>query len=76
MSDDKATRRAYWSSVLAVREKQLAKLLARQMSLVDDSGHDLTPSVIATHEKAIAEAKRELAVLDGVGPIWTDLRDS
>lgn len=74
MSDDKAARRAYWSAILAAHEKQLATLRDRNMSLVDDHGHDLTPSAIETHEKAIEEAKRELAALDHDGPIWTDRR--
>jgi hypothetical protein len=74
MTDDKEARRAYWSAILAAHEKQLATLLARHLSLVDDSGHDLTPSVIATHEQAIAEARDQLAGIDQVRPIWSDRR--
>jgi hypothetical protein len=74
MTEDREARRAYWSAILAAHEKQLASLLERHLSLVDDSGRDLTPSVIATHEQAIAEAKGQLAALDQARPIWSDRR--
>jgi hypothetical protein len=76
MTDDTQARRAYWSAILAAHEKQLASLRARGLSVVDDNGHDLTPSVIATHEQAIAEAKQHLAALDRPPSIWSDLRES
>ena len=76
MTDDPDSKRAYWTAILAAHEKQLAHLRERHLSLVDDGGHDLTPSVIETHEEAIAEAKRQLAALDGSRPIWTDRRPS
>jgi hypothetical protein len=76
MTDDREARRAYWIAVLAAHEKQLAHLLERRLSLVDDGGHDLTRGVIETHEQAIAEAKRKLAELDQVLPIWSDRRES
>jgi uncharacterized protein YnzC (UPF0291/DUF896 family) len=71
MTEDKEAKRRYWSAILAAERKQLAALLASHMSLVDDNGHDMTPSAIATHERRIAEAERELAALD---QIWTDRR--
>jgi len=74
MTEDREARRTYWSAILAAHEKQLASLLDRHMTLVDDSGRDLTPSVIATHEQAIAEARGQLAALDQARPIWTDRR--
>ena len=76
MTEDRDAKRRYWSAILAAHEKQLAHLRERHLSLVDDGGHDVTPSVIETHEQAIAEAKRQLAALDGAQPIWTDRRPS
>jgi hypothetical protein len=73
MTDDKEAKRRYWSAILSVEQKQLAALLASNMKLADDNGHDITPSVIAKHEQAIAEAKRQLAALD---QIWSDRRPS
>jgi hypothetical protein len=71
MTEDKEGRRAYWSAILVAERKQLATLLASNIRLVDDSGHDLTQSAIAKHEQAIAEAQRQLAALD---QIWSDRR--
>jgi hypothetical protein len=76
VTDDLDSKRAYWSAILAAHEKQLAHLREQRLSLVDDGGHDLTPSVIETHEQAIAEAKRQLDALEGRQPIWTDRRPS
>jgi hypothetical protein len=53
MSDDKEQRRAYWSAILALERKLLARLHEQQKA-VDDKGGRPHLSAVEKHKSAIA----------------------